>query len=309
MGSRQRQGRSGFTLIELLVVIAIIAVLIALLVPAVQKVREAANRTRCANNLKQIALAIHNYHGVETALPPARVNFNGGVTWVVIILPYLEEQNFYEQWNLREFYYVHPDPVRHHQLPFLYCPTRRGPGGLSTSGDVPDLGWPDSMHHSGALGDYGCCVGDGTLEFNTNKANGAMIIGEWKYATPTPPYVMESWRSNTRFAVIVDGLSNTFLIGEKHVPSNRFGQAGHGDGSIYNGDPANRNAVRIAGPNNLLAFNPREAYNNNFGSYHPSVCQFAMCDGSVRAVNASTSGTTLQRLAVRDDGNEIPGDF
>src|SRR5215471_12471334 len=95
----QRQvKRSGFTLIELLVVIAIIAMLMGLLMPAVQKAREAANRISCANNLHQLALAMHHYELDHQKLPPA--NLGAGASWAVLIMPYLEQDNLYHQWNL-----------------------------------------------------------------------------------------------------------------------------------------------------------------------------------------------------------------
>src|SRR5262245_7915165 len=97
--SSVRKWRDGFTLIELLVVIAIIGVLIALLLPAVQKVREAANRTTCANNLHQLGLAVHNFHDTHKALPPMDMGDNF-VSWAVVIMPYIEQDNVYRKWNI-----------------------------------------------------------------------------------------------------------------------------------------------------------------------------------------------------------------
>src|SRR5688500_6827350 len=90
--------RMGFTLVELLVVIAIIGILIALLLPAVQSARESARRTQCMNNLKQMALAVQNFNDIRKFMPPSRLE-NDYVTWAVIILPFMEQDGFYEQWD------------------------------------------------------------------------------------------------------------------------------------------------------------------------------------------------------------------
>src|SRR5476649_2745432 len=120
---------AGFTLVEMLVVIAIIAILIALLVPAVQKVREAAARTQCANNLKQIGLGFHNYHDTFKFLPPARVGTWGGpATWAVLILPFIGQENVYRLWDITKPYYSQPIAAVQAQIATYYCPTRRSSG-------------------------------------------------------------------------------------------------------------------------------------------------------------------------------------
>jgi prepilin-type N-terminal cleavage/methylation domain-containing protein len=309
--------RHGFTLIELLVVIAIIGVLISLLLPAVQKVREAANRTACANNLKQIGLAIHNYHDTYDALPPARITSDGSPTWAFLLLPYLEQDPLYRQWDPHLSYYDPDLPdFRKTQVKLFYCPSRRQPPQISVptaDGDVNyENHYPNDNPVPGALGDYACSVGDnGAGDYNTQLANGAFVLANYKYAASPPskskpPWYLASWSSNTSFAKITDGLSNTLFIGEKHVPLNAFGErdAG-GDSSIYNDDHPGVNQ-RIAGPNNLLARSPTEPYNIQFGSYHPGICQFLLGDGGVRPVTVSVSGTTLSRLSVRNDGQPVP---
>lgn len=297
--------RIAFTLIELLVVIAIIAVLIGLLLPAIQKVREAANRMSCSNNLKQIGLAIHNYHSVHERLPPAVVSDDGEVTWAVLILPQLEQDNFFKQWNLslQYTYYRHAAAVVQTQVKTYYCPSRRSPPQLSRDGDT-DPNWGGSP---GALGDY-ACNGSNTMSILRDPRRGSapLLYADVVFGQKD---TLLSWQGRTKFSDITDGLSSTLLIGEKHVRRDQFGLWSEADNSIYNGDDA-RTFMRFAGrqtPGPLdrpLAASSTDANrpDERFGSYHPGVCQFVMCDGSVRAIATTIDIETLTRLASRDDG-------
>src|SRR5207302_6910044 len=112
-------------------------------------------------------------------------------------------------------------------------------------------------------------------------------------------FTITHWHSLTSFSSIVDGTSNTFLVGEKHVVLGKFGiggGSGVGDGSIYNGDPENQHAARIASPSHPLAASPHSNYNTNFGSWHQDICQLTMCDGSVKAIKVSIEGQIYRRL-------------
>jgi prepilin-type N-terminal cleavage/methylation domain-containing protein len=161
--SLHRRPRGGFTLVELLVVIAIIALLMGLLLPAVQAARESANRTSCANNLHQITLAMHQYQLVHDQFPPRCAFDTAGASWAVLILPYLEQDNLYNQWDLTRTYYDQSDSARMTSVPVYFCPSRRTPknAGYSTSGDQPWLGGDNyGPHVPGALIDYAACLGD-----------------------------------------------------------------------------------------------------------------------------------------------------
>jgi len=152
----------GFTLIELLVVMAIIGILVGLLLPAVQWAREAANRTTCANNLKQIGLAMLHYADDNKQTLPASRLESGSGTWAVLILPYLEQDRLYNQWNLKLPYFQQPAATRQMSLSVYFCPTRRDAqtAGLSLVGDEIILrDGTLGPHHPGALGDYAANIG------------------------------------------------------------------------------------------------------------------------------------------------------
>jgi len=299
--------RIGFTLIELLVVIAIIAILIGLLLPAVQKVREAASKSTCQNNLKQMGLAVHSFHNTFGVFPPSRT-FDPGLTWAVLILPYMEQENLYNQFDTTKQYYQQPttngDP-RLKEVKSFFCPSYARTTRVSTSGESPSGACSDYNTVSGSQERYTAVSGvGGWVDWRDGSgANGmskrspnSTILGEFSFNS------------------ISDGTSNTLLIGEKHIPSKWFGVgigSGGGDGSVYNGDHE-WHFTRVAGPSYPLATSPTDSsalatanHASMFGSYHTGVVQFVFCDASVRALIPGIPTATLALLAQRSDGQII----
>jgi prepilin-type N-terminal cleavage/methylation domain-containing protein len=305
--------RSGFTLIELLVVIAIIAILIGLLLPAVQKVREAAARMKCSNNLKQMALAMHGHHDALGVLPWGRSK--GAIdspTWAVLILPYIEQQNLYNQF-LNPVIGGHTYPLitrgtrptitlnnlirtqfraegtMQVPVPVYFCPSRQ-PNRVSATVHS------GSSSTEGICGDYAVNMGSGT-----SLAEGNDGVFRWNGA---PGGGANDPSVGATLLQITDGTSNTFLIGEKHVQRSQLMQWEQ-DGCIYiseNWDVAGRKA----GTAFPLALGPTDTYLAQFGSWHIATVQFAFADGSVRGVPVSTPGTTLALLSAMSDGLVIP---
>ena len=321
-----RGQRGGFTLVELLVVIAVIATLIGLLMPAVQMAREAANRASCMNNLKQLGLACHAHHDNYGWLPcsrdlfaypgelvelagPSAIEPDGdedlGASWIVYLLPYIEQQNIYNLWNFTYYpnadsgsgngyglgYNAQPLAAIQARIGMLLCPSRRN---LNTQPylSYQPLHLNEGYELAGALGDYAACMGtsaNDTWDQGLNyPPDGAFRLGVSGQGRP--------------FREITDGLSNTIFIGDKHVPFGKFGRDPF-DRSIYNG--ANLSWGRGLGPGFPLAQSIHQVA-WLYGSYHPGICQFVYGDGSVHTIPAGTDPLILGYLASVNDGNPVP---
>jgi prepilin-type N-terminal cleavage/methylation domain-containing protein/prepilin-type processing-associated H-X9-DG protein len=316
------RGRKAFSLIELLVVIAIIGVLISLLLPAVQKVREAANRTQCANNLKQLALAAHHYHDARGKFPiglhvvdTADGRYANGTCWEVELLPYIEQDNLKNRWDYDDFrknVAGGRNAITAQVLKVLLCP----------SDLLPDLLWyvDGGTQYPYATGWYG---------LSSYGGNGGTRSFPLTAATRDGIFYQDS---GIGLADVTDGASNTFLFGEFSHNDPVFDQMLYtynlgfypfakdgkwaavfytSGGSLLDRFLSTPVPINYRVPANISkeAFlGPTGAQNNRFcafGSGHPGGANFAFADGSVRFLSESIPLETLQALSTRAGGEVV----
>jgi len=332
----RRQGkRLGFTLIELLVVIAIIAILIALLLPAVQQAREAARRSQCKNNLKQVGLAMHNYHDVYTSFPiGTRGGGNGGAwgfSWWVGVLPYLDQAPMYAQlqhegqhvgwvWSGDAAGFANGRVANGKSISVMVCPSSPMPA-MRNAGSGNVINAPHYLGNSGATDGNGfvnnsvhpqwrCCGCCGAVANTSLHSSGGVL-------TPRDPKAIKD---------ITDGTSNTIAVheastygkdangGNVHINTVHgflMGQAGNTP------RPTSRsfNLTTIRYPPNTLGIAPQVAgrgdndgANHGLYSQHVGGAHVLLSDGSVRFIIENIDMKTLRNLSTRDDSDLI-GEF
>ena len=185
--------RRAFTLVELLVVIAIIGILVALLLPAIQAAREAARRTQCTNNLKQIGIAVHNYHDTRRELPPMRV-WDGDRTWLALILPHLEEEQILSMWDPQlGCFYDQPLELRTAVVAGFFCPSQHHDSRVIVQPNDPNDGHPHprtdpkvgSGGWQGSISDYRAVAGSTCVVAGTN-ADGVFKTLRYEDAVTNP---------------------------------------------------------------------------------------------------------------------------
>ncbi len=316
----RRRPKSAFTLIELLVVIAIIAVLISLLLPAVQSAREAARRAQCVNNLKQMGIAMHNYHDVVNAFPPGGIwwepktgpvaghRWRHGYSKQVYILPYMEQGPIYNAINfqLNLFEAGNSFTINGTGISSFWCPS----DPMVSTPETLYTGYGDSAPHYIHRNSYGGSMGK--LPYFPNcrdERAGApdhVDVGSSTYSTILSQFDgIFTMQSSVKVSSITDGTSNTFMVGERaygkiNDPGWMWWTTGviiddlHS--AIYPPNPQNKTtngAVMAWGGTGFLL---------SFTSFHPGGVNFLFCDGSVRFLKDSIDSWAIDPSTFQPTG-------
>jgi prepilin-type N-terminal cleavage/methylation domain-containing protein len=302
--------RPGFTLVELLVVIAIIGVLVALLLPAVQAAREAARRSQCANNIKQLSLALHNYENTHSTLPPAGIDSNQ-MAWTVLLLPFYEQQTLYDQFNFNRGSwnaFNRITLVQGVRIKALICPN------LTTKADsysvfvtTPDESNVSALHYHAVLGPNGPTAAGPNEPYQVQGVDAGFGFcaaqGAFGQAIVSGPNVVPA---NNPLRTFTDGTSNTLLLGEMAWPKYLYWRPWTRG---YHFDT--RGTLLYASKNVKNPINSKfsDPWNDaSFGSLHPTGCMFSRADASIHFVRQNIDMVTYRGLASRDGGESLAGD-
>jgi len=331
----ERRQRSGFTLVELLVVIAIIGILVALLLPAVQAAREAARRMSCGNNLKQIALATHNYHDTYRAFPLGqRASLPGGwgPSWYVGMLPFCEQSPMFDKWAWGQHdghmrtNTAAPTATRNAMgaqflLPYAACPSSPLDKTQTFTGPNVTFTVPNYVGIAGAVAEANFSPATQGTRYYTNPGQ------QNQNNNLSSPNGMFNANLNSRFADLIDGTSNTMIFGE--ISNFTFNAArtaksdarpGRDYGWMMGTDQGTRLYVYYSSNLNCLRYPPNANVLNSAGvstgtwhqrlntpltSAHPGSVVVALGDGSVRSISDTIDTKTYIYLGAKNDGQPL----